>query len=254
MKSIFTHTVKINSLLAKRMRKNSWFYYVYTTGIFIFCLFLALISTNIISKPLEKNSMLLFDKAIFMAFMIFVNLIFWYRVHVKTIVQLKNLSLFPLSSLQKYQILMNLLFRDYRINLYAGISLTFCLLALIKSGLFGIFALPVFLVFFISTEIWLLNVLILMNRKFSRKIEQIAYTLGFLPLIIFYPLILIKKSQWIEWIPFISWYGNALFYARSMDLALYLTYMGILTIVLFVGVVIGYTLIFFSSQIIYDNI
>ena len=258
MKGIFIHTVKINSLLAKRVKKNSWFYYVYTTGIFIFCLFLALISTNIviiIDKPLEKNSMLLFDRAIFVVFLIFVNLTFWYRVHVKTIVKLENLSLFPLSPLQKYQILINLFFRDYRMSLYAGISLASCLFTLIISGLFGILTLPVFLVFFISTEIWLLDVLILMNRKFSKKLEQVAYTLGFLPLIISYPLILIKKSQWIEWIPFTSWYGNALFFARSMDLAMYLTYMGILTIVLFIGVGIGYILIFFQfTDNLYDKI
>lgn len=189
--------------------------------------------------------MLLFDKIIFVGFFIFVNLIFWYRVHVKTIVKLENLSLFPLSPLQKYQILMNLISRDYRMNLYIGISLALCLFTLIKSGFFGILALPVFLVFFISTEIWLLDVLILINRKFSKKIEQIAYSLGFLPIIIFYPLILLKKSQWIEWIPFIGWYGNALFFARSMDLIMYLTYMGGLTIVLFVGVGIGYILICF---------
>lgn len=255
MKDILTHTEKINSLLAKRMRKKSWFYYAYVTGIFIFCFFFALISMNflIIGKPSNKNIMLLFDKIIFVGFFIFINLIFWYRVHVKTIVKLENLSLFPLSPLQKYQILINLLFRDYRMSLYAGISLALCLFTLIKSGLFGILALPVFLCFFISAEIWLSNVLILINKKFSKKIEQIAYTLGFLPVIMYYPLILIKKSQSIiiEWIPFIGWYGNALFFARSIDLAMYLAYMGALTIVLLVGVGIGYILIFFQFT---DNV
>lgn len=242
------YIVRCNTLLTKRYRswlfnrspKKPWFYCIAVTFLAIVCVLLIILSVSIE----EEHHVQSYSNGFLLFFFAITSMLFGSRIVARTTVQMWHLLPYPLSSIQKYGLLLTVNLRDYRMILYAAITLTFAALFLPRNPWVSLSAILTCILFSVSIEIWLLNIQLLMSTLQNQN-STLLGVLWYLPFLI-YAFISDSRlgySQLLTKLPLTGWAGRALFSARAGEWAIYTLYACLLALAVIGGLLAGYSIV-----------